>query len=240
MGANQSFHSQREFSESCRNGNLIDVIKIWNCAKENNHYIDIHFNNEEAFYFSCVYGHLQLARWLWFSSIEIGSPINIYVKKGYIFSYSCQNGKIEIVKWLMELSIKNNSPINFSLNNHEAFRMSCVCEQYNIAEWLCSINPEYYLEKYQDGSLQPKIVTFFDNLIKNKENPEKIEKLIQKFGRLENNKVCLICHEENNFVISLKCYENINDHCFCIDCFCDWYKGKKLICIVCTKEFLIK
>jgi hypothetical protein len=66
------------------------------------------------------------------------------------------------------------------------------------------------------------------------------EDLNEIFDCLNRSKeVCVICMEDDKDdkdVRDLGCVQNC-EHCYCKECFMDWYKEKDLKCVLCRKNF---
>jgi hypothetical protein len=236
MGSNYSQYSEQDFIFQCKIGNFDMVKKIWLMSNITKSKININTQNDAPFTLSCIFGHLEIAKWLWELSLEVKLPININVNNEHIFIIVCQNGHIEMAKWLWQLSINCGSPINIRAQKDEAFRMSCVCNEKEVVSWLCELVTDYNFIIDSEGFIRPKIYTFFDRMIENKNNKDLLESYVKNWSKIDQNKYCLICHEQHDIIINLNCQKNIDDHCYCIECFCNWYSKKAPKCIVCMRN----
>ena len=82
-----------------------------------------------------------------------------------------------------------------------------------------------------------EIKTIFDLLLENKNNIEQLKKYMNNIEKY--NKDCLICRNNENTVINLRCCDKY-DHCYCVECFCEWYKNNGNFCVACMTQFDLK
>lgn len=245
MYGNIDIHANNEqiFRWSCRSKNMEVPKWLLQYSIDIKSPIDIYaiYRNNNAFNLACCFGNLETVKWLWDLSCKNNNPYNLQIGNYCGFRLCCLYGNLETLKWIYELSIKVNNPIDIRMENDYAFKKSCVVQKNDIAEWLCSICPEYSIIYDVDkNKIEYKIKSIIDRIKENKNNKNKLKLLTQNFAQIEENNdfSCLVCCRNKNYILNLKC-NNKFDHCFCVDCFYQWYSKNTHICAYCKTHFTI-
>ncbi|ATZ81078.1 hypothetical protein BMW23_1033 [Bodo saltans virus] len=93
---------------------------------------------------------------------------------------------------------------------------------------------------YMDDKLKyifiPRDSNDFRNL-----NEIELQKIFKnKFIKNKNFvEICCICNENTNMMLNLKC-KNVFNHCYCTDCYFEWYSKNKKTCVQCTNKFEVE
>lgn len=142
---------------------------------------------------------------------------------------ACLSGSINAAKWIYE-------KINMSLTEihdfNNVFLKVCQNNDINIASWLASICKNYYFKLNDHNKIDKYgIKNKFSKIKEAKSNSELLEYCDNII--LDNiSRTCIICMEDKDNIIRL-C--DIDDHVYCIDCFCSSLKEKCLLCFNCKQ-----
>jgi hypothetical protein len=226
---NMDEHNDNVFIISCWTGK--EDIAQWILY---NYDVNIHAEDEGAFRLTCWWGFFDIAQWIWDESIKRNSPINIHANKEDAFNKACKYGHLEMTKWLWKLSQEIKSPIDLHADNDYAIIESYKRKKMDVVEWLCSICEDFKMENLENMNIDimEKIKTNANDIVT-------LEKYVKNICQIErNNKdlVCGICRNTNEILLNLKCQKR-HDHCYCVECFCAWYKTNEKKCVYCFTQF---
>jgi hypothetical protein len=250
---------ENAFVLSCQKGHLEIAKWLWQFSKNINSPIDIHANYETAFIMSCCNGYLEVAKWLW--EISNNTLIDINYSCNYAFRLSCENGHLKIAKWLWEImgdsidihscddyafmtSCKNaqlclgNPKHNYAdyLENKDSLNKDSLNKSVHleIAKWLCTLDNNFILEIENNKIIKYKIISIYDKMI----NIDEIKYLFP-ISKNHTNEICLICKcDDDKIMLNLQCIvgTNIYDHCYCMNCFVNWYRNNQKNCLYCFSK----
>jgi hypothetical protein len=258
-----NFIYQKIILDHVKNKNLLCVKNIINYLKKNLIIFDLHILNDLYFKIACSNNDIEMAKYLWNISEQNDDPIILqesihnvqfidewmweyiddpsslfYLDTEQLFALICLNGNLDMAKWLYD-NIKDI--YNISNHNHDLFKICCYNNVINIVEWLSTINHHYKYKIQNNKIISYKIQDIYQDLLDyyNDNDTENIKKIFFEETYITNG-VCTICKFENeNYLLTLKCNinENIYDHCYCIPCFCKWYKNNAKQCLLCWQKF---